>query len=237
MQLKQKRQFTLFVCSLIALGNLQAQGLPTSTLPQSGSGSSMGTPALPPLTQPKTEQEALPPSKSLPPLIPTAVPQSLNYLHPGVLVYNGSQWEGSDNLLNVGNQIGAYVEILRPNGVLPQVTQESILTIIQDMFARAGFSPALGSSAQPPLPAFQVKIFIYPLGAGYVCYCEARLFESVLPRRINLDAGMAMQAITWQRSTLFLETKDLLPVQLNKQVESLTQTFLDIHRGYQGKKS
>ncbi|MBA3721655.1 MAG: hypothetical protein H0W88_04565 [Parachlamydiaceae bacterium] len=230
----------IFVCNI-----LQAQG-------SSSMGSSTVTPAtsiqsqpLPSLTQPGAQNAQKTSTPQAPidlgkraSLARTPVPQTASYFHPGALVYNGGRWEGNDNLLNLSSNIGVYVEILKSPQDPIQISQEQLQQEVIEIFNKSNIHPAaMVIGNHPALPVFQIKLFVYPLEKGYAAYCEGRLFESVNPIRFNLDQGMAFQAITWQRQSLFIEPKDKIVAVIQQQVGRMAQGFADLFRAYQSRKA
>jgi hypothetical protein len=161
--------------------------------------------------------------------LPTETAKILNYFHPGVLVYEAGQWQGTDHLLNLTNQIGVYVEVLRPGDDKLGISEEKIQSQVASLFNSAGVKPmTVGLADQPPLPAFQIKIFLYPIDRGYAAYCEGRLFESVNLKRFDLDPGMAFEAITWERQSLIVAPTDKTIELIDKQVNEIVSSFLEI---------
>lgn len=203
---------------------------------QSGGGLQTTLPPLPPIQQqpfiPPEKQEQLPQIRP-----PQLTPQTAGYFHPGLLVFRDGKWEGRDDLLNLSNQIGVYVEVLKSPNDTMQISKEMMQKKISDIFYRGGIIPqSMGSQAQPPLPAFQVKIFLYPIERGYASFLSVRLFESVIPQRFDLGRGMAFQAITWERQSLVVDTRERIMVQLDKQVNDLASAFVELYQGFQRRK-
>lgn len=220
---------------------LEAQGssrIPSSAESGSSSIQSMSTP-LPRSSEelapkpPVQEQKPIYQKKLPPPL----GPQTLAYFHPGIIVFKDGSWQGSDHLLNISNVIGLYVEILRAPGDKLELSQEQVRSRVDKIFAQAGISTAsVGNMDQPPLPAFQIKIFLYPIERGYAAYCEGRLFESVYLKRFNLDPGMAFQAITWERETLIVSPTDKTLEYLDKQIEEIANSFVELYHIFEWRK-
>ncbi len=198
-----------------------------SSLPSSGSIQAPSSiQPLRPTTQPVNPT---PPPRPVPIALPRPTPKNLSYFHPGILVLEQGQWRGSDHLLNLGNQVAVYVEIVKPEGDKLAISQDTIQRNVQALFNSAGLnSVTLAGPDQPPLPAFQIKIFLYPVEQGYSAFCEGRLFESVILKRFNLDPGMAYEAITWQRQSLLVTPSDKAIELIDKQVNEITASFLEI---------
>lgn len=195
---------------------------PSSTIPS----------ALPSQPQkPAPEEKPTP----LPPIpLPKLVSLVANYFHPGSIVYTErGGWLGTDNLLNLSNNIGIYVEILKPEKDALNFSSASLKSKVESIFTEAKISTViLGTDKSPPLPFYHVKIFLYPIAGGYIAFCEVRLFESVNLKRIILTPNMAYQAITWQRQTLLVNTTDKILGDIEKQVVDNTKDFVDIFKYY-----
>ena len=177
------------------------------------------------------------PSSSLP-LIPTAptskINQSATYLHPGILVLTNGKWEGSDHLLNLTNQIGVSISIVKPEDEIIDVTQEQLQKQIEAIFNQRHIKPQiLTASGQPPLPVFEMEIFIYPIDKGYAACCEGRLFESVKLDRFKMDSNMAFQAITWEKQTLLVGPKTTFTEQLIQNVHAIATAFVERYQNYE----
>lgn len=168
---------------------------------------------------------------------PPLLPQQLTYFHPGIIVNRNGRWEGADNLLNISKNIGVFIDVLQPEKDPIHINSEEIKKKVEGLFARAGIFPTtLATSNQPPLPAFLIKILLYPIGGGYVAYCEGRLFESVSLNRFSMDAFMAFQAITWQRQSLIVAPQDKLIEYLESQVEQIAHEFIDVNKTFDERK-
>lgn len=217
---------------LLALeGGLNAQG--SSSIPSGSPMQSM------PLLQPPREPERARPAESYRPRLAPVQPISRlhTYFYPGILVSRNGQWEGSDHLLNISNQIGIYVEIIRPETDKLEISKEQIYKKVETVFNQAGIATTtLGPPDQPALPAFQVKIFLFPIDRGYAAYCEGRLFESVDVKRFILDPGMAFQAVTWQRQSLIVAPTDKIIEQIDNQVMTIAQSFAELFQIYERRK-
>lgn len=74
---------------------------------------------------------------------------------------------------------------------------------------------------------------INPIEKGYVAYCGGRLFEEVHLDRVVLDQQTAMQAITWETESLILSPKEELAYQIEKTVDTITNTFVERFQFYE----
>lgn len=191
-------------------------------------------------TEPLKQQPIRPnrsPSRDIPPPSlqqPATVARSLSYFYPGVIVFKDGAWQGTEHLLNVGRQIGVYVEIFLPEGDRLTVNQAGLQKIVEDIFIAAGISTqVLVPSNKPPLPAFEVRIFLYPVENGYAACCEGRLFESVILNRFYLDPNMAFQAITWQRGSLLVASRLEISKSLENRVAEIATSFVEVFRAYE----
>lgn len=190
-------------------------------------------PAAKPSTPASSEAPALPTIKP-----PTPIVQKATYLHPGILVSRNGTWEGSDHLLNVSNNIGVYVTLLKPEKETLEFTEDHIKKEIEAIFEKANIKPiTLAPADQPALPAFEMEFLIYPVEKGYVACCSGRLFESVTLSRFILEPGMAFQAITWEKQSLVVSPKAQFQEQLIKNVQEIAQTFADRFQVYEKLKS
>ncbi len=184
------------------------------------------------------KQPASPPSipASLPPPVklPTLTPQEAEYLHPGILVLLNGRWEGSDHLLNISNNIGVYISIIKPENEMLDISEGQIKKEVESIFTKVNIKPQiLVAEDKPPLPAFEIEIFVYPIEKGYVACCNGRLFESVTLERFKMDPNMAFQAITWEKQHLIVSPKALFVEQLNKIVQDIALSFTDRFQAYE----
>jgi hypothetical protein len=182
-----------------------------------------------------TASISLPPIKSVP--TPTAVPQSATYLHPGILVFRNNTWEGGDHLLNISNNIGVYVSIVKPESESLPVSEQELKNIVEQIFKKFNINPVtLAPVGQPPLPAFQIQVLAYPIDRGYVVACEGRLFESVTLQRFILDSMMAFQAITWEKKGLQVGPTNQIGEQIQSNVAEIAQAFGERFEAFERRK-
>ncbi len=156
--------------------------------------------------------------------------QYAGYFYPGILVNRNGNWEGGDDLLNLTNNIGFYLTIIKPENDSLAIPEDKIKQTAETILKNAGIAPkTLTKPGQAPLPYFQVQILLYPIGKeGYVACCEGRLFESVSLQRITLDAkDMAYQAITWQKSSLIISPNSKINEQIQQHVEDIAKAFAE----------
>jgi hypothetical protein len=184
----------------------------------------------------KPQQKSTPPITPLPPPVklPPLVPQHAEYLHPGILVYLNGKWEGSDHLLNLPNNIGVYVTIVKPEGDTLDISQLQLQKEVEAIFEQANIRPlTLAYEGRPPLPAFEIEIFLYPIEKGYAASCEGRLFESVSLDRFKMDPNMAFQAITWEKQALIVGPKTGFAAQLTKTIQEIAGAFIERFQAYE----
>jgi len=168
---------------------------------------------------------------------PTEIVQQAAYLHPGILVNVRGRWEGSDHLLNLSNNIGVYVALIKPEEETLSVTPSILQKEVETIFGRANIKPqTLAPAGSPPLPAFEIEIFVYPIDKGYAAFLEGRLFESVVLDRFKMDTNMAFQAITWEKQALIVSPKDKFEEQLIKNVQEIADAFAIRFQAYEALK-
>lgn len=177
-----------------------------------------------------SQPAALPPVVKAPPL----VPQFAEYLHPGILVFLNGAWQGSDHLLNLSNTIGVYVQILKPEEETLEIGNQELQKQVEAIFGDASIKPqTMAPVGKPPLPAFEVEIFVYPIERGYAASVSGRLFESVVLDRFKMDPNMAFQAITWEKQSLIVSPKEKFKEQLQRTVQEIAQTFVNRFQVYE----
>jgi hypothetical protein len=186
--------------------------------------------------EPNKQPPPTPSTPTLPPPIklPTLVPQRAEYLHPGILVFLNGRWEGSNHLLNLSNNIGVYVSIIKPENEILDISEDQIRKEAELIFNNANIKPqTLATEGKPPLPVFEIEIFVYPIERGYAACCNGRLFESVILERFKMDPNMAFQAITWEKQHLIVSPKALFAEQLTKTVQDIVTSFTVQFQAYE----
>jgi len=187
--------------------------------------------------EPVTKEAPARSSPTLPaPVMPSkATPQkAASYLHPGILVYINGKWEGSDHLLNLSRNIGVDISIVKPENENINITEEQIKKEVGAIFEGANIKPQIMTTqGKPPLPVFQIEIFIYPIERGYVACIEGRLFESVVLDRFKLDPNMAFQAITWEKQQLIISPNSQFADHVIKTTKEIAETFADRFEAYE----
>jgi hypothetical protein len=206
--------------------------LKTATPPSSGQMQEMKKLEIPPpknSSTPATKQTLPPPIKPVP-----LVPQHAEYLHPGIVVFLNGKWEGSDHLLNIPNNIGVYVTIVKPEKENLAITEQQLQKEVEAIFGQVNIKPlTLGSVGRAPLPAFEIEVFIYPIEKGYAACCNGRLFESVTLERFKMDSNMAFQAITWEKQSLIVGPSATFAEQLTRNVQEITAAFAERFQAYE----
>lgn len=194
-------------------------------------------PPKPSVTVIKKPSSTSSPSKPLQPLPvkqPKRIAQHAEYLHPGILVFLNGKWEGSDHLLNVTNNIGVVISIIKPEDETLEVNDLQFQKDVAAIFSEANIKPqTLVAEGQAPLPLFEVEIFVYPIERGYVACCQGRLFESVILDRFKMDSSMAFQAITWEKQHLIVGPKSQFSDQLKKTVQEIAIAFTERFEDYE----
>lgn len=233
-----KQFFTFGLSTLLTiflLSEAHAQPTPANMTSTTTPSSTIQGQSMKPL-EPLRSQPSSSTKQELPPSIkaPKLVTQKAQYLHPGILVFFNGKWEGSDHLLNVSNNIGVNVTIIKPENEVLEISEGQIQKTVEDIFSLAGIKPqTLVQEGRPPLPTFQIEIFVYPIERGYVAACQGRLFESVTLDRFKMDPNMAFQAITWEKQHLIVGPKAQFPEQLTKIVEDVANSFADRYQIYE----
>lgn len=222
----------LILIGIPTLGFCYSSSSSSSTTPFSGGlKSSQMEPLKYPSSQAKKKEE---PSFRLPPPPPPKKAQVPTYFHPGLILFHKGEWLGGDHLLNLSSNIRIGVEILKPENFVAPVTDEMIKQAIEDQFHKVSISTSnLGASDQPPLPAFQIQLLVYPLDGGVAVSCSGRLFESVTLQRFNLEYGTFFQAITWEKTSLIVAPAQSATQQTMKAVDELVKAFTDRYKSYQ----
>jgi len=193
------------------------------------------TGATPPPPKKETTKKPETPS-TIPEYIPLAprMPVSLDYFHPGILVRDENKWQGGDQLLNLTSNIGVYVTLIKPEGLNFPLTEQQVKSQVAGIFREGEISPTtLAALDQPPLPAFQIEILVYPIEKGYVASIQGRLFESVTLDRFIFDPGMAFEAITWEKKQLIVAPKDKIVSYVTDTVDGITRSFVKRFQAFQ----
>ena len=156
------------------------------------------------------------------------------YFYPGLIQNINGKWIGSDNLLNLKNNIGVYAEISQPEGLNLNFDSNELVKLVKELWQNSSLNPKIVASVDaPPLPFFKIQLLIYPVQDGYAACCQGSLFEQVNLKRVQLNSQMALQAITWQKTTLLVTPQSQLYQNVKKSVEDLAQIFLNTHTAFQ----
>lgn len=211
---------------------LQVQNLTAATNPMQSTIESHKVEPLKETAPPPSVGPALPPIPK-----PVMGPLTPTYFHPGLMIRREGEWEGNDNLLNISSDIGVNVQIIKPENENIKVNEAQIKSKVEAIFGKGKINPSTIADVKgPPLPFYQIKLFIYPIDRGYAVFCEGRLFESVTLQRFKFDPSMAFQAVTWQRETLLVTPTDRLGDDIMKQVEDITTQFVEIYKYFLDRK-
>lgn len=193
-----------------------------------GAGQGVTSPTKPPPPKPPVEQKA-PPMKPRTP--PAAQPP---YTHPGILVFKDDVWKGYDYLFNLTKEIGVTVEIIKPAALKIGLSEEKLKSLVIEEFRKGGITPtARNAEDEPSLPFLHIQVLIYPVDSGYAVACEARLFEAVSVKRVNLDRGSSIQAITWEKQTLLVTPTNDLNASTEKAVTDMANDFVQLFQLYE----
>lgn len=156
------------------------------------------------------------------------------YGHPGVVARQGisepgkpiMEWIGGDHLINLPSHLPVQINLSIPSSLNLKVTERQTKAIVDEVFKKYGLNPdRYTDSSTPPLPFFNVLISIYQVPKGYVYVLQARLFESVELDRVAFDEGVALQAITWEMSSINGVPEDKLIPELSQSLAGMATTF------------
>lgn len=197
-----------------------------------------------PYSAPKGQLQIPPPSKEpapqpvrqLPqrPLLP---PMAKPFGMPGVVAYQNGKWEGSDFLTFLSNDIAVNVEIVRGENVPQNLDLSGIESKLADSFRKENINPTAEVVEGPPLPFFQVLVFIYPISADkFVILANGRLFEQVQVMRKNFAQAGYWQAITWEIQDTVTSSAQQLDFQVKMLVEKTGTAFAVRYRQYNAAK-
>ncbi len=157
------------------------------------------------------------------------------FTQPGIIGYRNGQWVGTDHLFNLTNQIGVSVEVVTPPNVTLTISKDEIIEETMKILSQGGLAPhRITGGASSPLPFFHFLIMVFPLQNGYLGSVSGRLFEAVDVDRIKLAQGIIWQAITWEKQTLIISSKEEFALQLKKYVDEITQAFVDRYKHFEG---
>lgn len=149
--------------------------------------------------------------------------------NPGIVALRDGKWLWSDHLLNIGSNISVKVELAFQETIKSSVTAEELEGEIAKIFQKEGITPfATPLAGMPDLPAFHLLILAYPIqDKGYAYSIAARLFEAVQLDRIRLDKSVTMLAITWERSSIHIVSKESFSKDLQESVKEVAVQFAE----------
>ena len=219
----------LFGWSLVSLIPVAAFATDSTSKPYSAPKGQLQIP--PPSKEPAPQPvRKLPPKPALPPM---AKPFGM----PGVVAYQNGKWEGSDFLTFLSNNIAVNVEIVRGENVPQNLDLSGIENRLSDSFSKENINPRAEVVEGPPLPFFQVLVFIYPISADkYVILANGRLFEQVQVMRKNFAQAGYWQAITWETQDTVTASSQQLDSQVKMLVEKIGTAFAVRYRQYNAAK-
>lgn len=182
----------------------------------------------------KKKQSVASPEIPPPVKLPQQVARVASYFHPGILVFQEGAWLGSDQLLNVPKNIGVYLTVVKPEDLKLEISENTLRVHAEEVFQKNGIkTQTLAFEGAPPLPAFEIEVFVYPIQKGFVASLNGRLFESVSIDRFKLDPNMAFQAITWEKQSLLVAPTEQFSAELEKSIKDIAETFAERFRSYQ----
>lgn len=152
---------------------------------------------------------------------------------PGVIGLQGNQWQGTDYLGYLSNNIGIDVEILKADNV-PDVTDtNSIQSLISGVFYKENIIPRAEATEGPPLPFFHLLFIIYPVDRDrYVIFGNARLFEQIQVIRKDFIPAGYWQGITWETQDIAISNGAQLNAKLKELADKLSTSFAKRYRQY-----
>lgn len=170
--------------------------------------------------------------------VENAANNDLPYSHPGIVAFREGQWLGSDHLLNLSDHISVFVEVSGPEDMKLPTTTEALKKSVEAVFEKAGITPVAEKiPGKPELPFFHLLVMIYPIKDGYTFSIVASLFEEVKLPRIKLDESVTMQAITWDRQSINIASKDKFAGELTSSVEEMASNFVERYKFFENLKN
>lgn len=155
----------------------------------------------------------------------TPTPPQL-YTFPGYVFQRENDWVGSDYLYNLPNDIGLSVEVLTPENEHLEVSAQKLTDAIANSFRNNKLNVRVNPSAGPgALPFFYVQIMVFPTDQANVALVTGSLFEPVTVTRIATQRDAALQAITWEKKTMFMSTPENFDADLTKTVTDIANVF------------
>lgn len=226
---------TLFIAAtLLSATNNSSISLPTrQAAPSHQNAATQKTSAAAPVAAPPLTDEKQAGDPGLP--ITTEQTGDIKYYnHPGVVAHQGvsepgkplMEWIGGDHLINLPANIPIQVDLSLPGASDLKINEKTLEKIADDVFKKYDINPDLYTDASvPPLPFFQIVVTVYEIQKVYVYIVHARLFESVSLDRVAFDEGVALQAVTWEMTSVNGVPLDKLSTELNQSVAGIATTF------------
>jgi hypothetical protein len=156
---------------------------------------------------------------------------------PGIATFRQSKWIGSDHLYNLPKQIYVDIELIKQPTVLPELRTEGIRQQIRDLLTASALTVPQAIGTTPPLPLFNMLIYIHQIDKGFVISILARLLEDVELSRIIVEKNFVFQAITWEKQIVILSPAERIQEELNLGIRDLTNNFIDSYKYFQLLKS
>lgn len=146
------------------------------------------------------------------------------FVYPGIVRYSGGNFEGGDHLLGIGRNISVDLEIYSDAAAEFPLKREDLLKGVTDLFQEYRFHTDL---APPYLPFFYIVIIALPIDRGFSVYVSGRLIEKVEVRNLQFDPSVTWQAITWERESFQVLSKEDVAKEVSATVNSIAKTFID----------
>ncbi len=148
------------------------------------------------------------------------------YTFPGFVFQRDNDWVGSDYLYNLQNDIGLSVELLTPENEQLSINAQKLTDIVANAFRNNKLNVRVNPSPGPgALPFFYVQIMVFPTDQGNVALVTGSLFEPITLNRISTQKDAVLQAITWEKKTMFMSTPDNFEADLTKTVSDIANIF------------
>lgn len=159
------------------------------------------------------------------------------YFFPGMVALHQRLWVGSDYLFYVPANIGVVIELIADK----QIKNDEGKVILEEIklkkaaeaiFQKVGINPQSYSVENTaPLPFFHILIMMYHVDNKVFVSIAGRLFEEVMPARLDLDAPVGtFQAITWEKNEILIVSTPQAPEQIEAMVSDIATTFVNRYR-------
>lgn len=162
---------------------------------------------------------------------PASPPENEIFLSPGIVSMQNGQWSGSEHLFNLPTDLGLFVEIVKPQGVVFPFNEESIKQKLIPLLKNAGIEARSFLSGPSTLPFLHLFLMVYPIEKGFVVYCALRLFEAVNLTRVHFKPDTIFQAITWEKQELLVIPSGNM-MELEQTLQTISNAFANLFKSY-----